>query len=305
MGRVHARAMSQLEEIDFVGYFDPAQKLDPYFDTESYASAQELLRAELDFVVIATPTVFHYELAMSAIAQGVNLLVEKPLTRTLAEAVNLLEESQVHSVIGAVGHIERFNPAIAKMKQLLDHNFLGRVFQISTVRSGPFPNRVSDVGVARDLASHDIDLAMWLGRATYASISARKASAPGRPHEDFFTSVGELENGILVNQIVNWMSPLKERETRVIGEKGMLVADSLRSELYFHELGSVISDWEMSSQIRGPVEGNSTRFAIHRTEPIFAEHLAFQRLLHRDSDSEIATFEDGRQVLRVIEEATL
>ena len=95
-------------------------------------------------------------------------------------------------LIGAVGHIERFNPALQHMRQRLDSGQLGEVFQVVTRRQGPFPARIADVGVVMDLATHDIDLTTWVTRRAYATVAAHTAKHSGREHEDLVAVVGGL-----------------------------------------------------------------------------------------------------------------
>ena len=104
---------------------------------------------------------------------------------------------------------------------------LGEVYQIATRRQGPFPSRIADVGVAKDLASHDIDLTAWVAQSDYATVCAQTTFKSGREHEDMIAITGRLANGVIVNHLVNWLSPMKERVTIVTGEKGAFVADTL------------------------------------------------------------------------------
>lgn len=302
MGGHHARLLSLSDEMELLGILDPFIKADEYKGVPILRQMDQVLELQPEFAIISSPTEFHHQIGLEMIEAGLNVLIEKPLASTHNESLELLGASRSRGIVGAVGHIERFNPAIIRMKELISSGFLGDLYQISTMRTGPFPSRISDVGVAKDLASHDVDLAMWLSHSSYKDISAETFTTRGRSHEDFFVASGTLENGAVVNHSVNWMSPIKERETRATGANGMLIADTLRSELYFHEAGDVSSSWEQSAFQRGPIEGNSTRFALARTEPILAEHQAFLRLLGGEPSS-VATLEDGCRVLEVLERA--
>src|SRR4029079_4983695 len=101
-----------------------------------------------------------------------------------------------------------------------------------------FPDRVRDVGVIKDLATHDLDLVRWLGGAPVERVSAEAQHRMGRGHEDLVLATGRLENAISFNCVVDWLSPTKVRRTRVLGEGGMLVADTLTSALSFYKNGS-------------------------------------------------------------------
>ena len=145
----------------------------------------------------------------------------------------------------------------------------------------------------KDLATHDIDLTAWVAQSPYKTISARTTHKSGRPHEDMVVAVGTLENGVIVNHIVNWLSPFKERNTTVIGDKGALVADTLTADLTFFENGHMSSSWDSISAFRGVSEGDVTRFALNKVEPLLAEHLAFRDAVLNKNDQGIVTLADG------------
>ena len=205
---------------------------------------------------------------------NVHCLIEKPVANSVAEAIEIEEMFQAKCLIGAVGHIERFNPALLELRSRLRANFLGSLFQISTRRQGPFPARIGDVGVVKDLATHDIDLTMWVSDQKYLELEGSTAKRANRPHEDLFVAIGELTNNIITSHIVNWLTPFKERMTIVHGEVGVLVADTLNSDITFYANGSVNNTWDQIAAFRGVSEGDVTRFAINRREPLVAEHEA-------------------------------
>src|SRR5207245_1643369 len=121
--------------------------------------------------------------------------------------------------VAAVGHVERFNPAIRAMHQRLAAGELDAIYQVTTSRQGPFPDRVRDVGVIKDLATHDFDLTAWVTGSYYASVAARTAHKAGRPHEDLVAVSGSLRDGTVVNHLVNWLTPTKDRRVVVTGER--------------------------------------------------------------------------------------
>src|SRR5690606_33126671 len=130
------------------------------------------------------------------------------------------------------------------------------------------PGRIADVGVIKDLASHDIDLTAWVSQQNYVSVNARTTHRSGRPHEDMLVAIGTLSNGVIASHVVNWLTPFKERTIMVTGEKGALVADTLTADLTFFENGGVASNWSGVSAFRGVSEGDVTRFALDKKEPL-------------------------------------
>lgn len=304
IGRNHARVLQSLEGVELVGAADSRGDIfNAVADAPVFGSVDELVEAEIDYCVVAVPTVAHAEVALKLAAAGIHAMVEKPLAATSAEAEAMCIAFEEADLIGAVGHIERFNASLQNMRERLDDGIVGEIFQISTRRQSPFPPRINDVGVVADLASHDIDLSAWIVGSTYASISARTAHKSGREHEDLVAAVGVLTNGVITQHTVNWLSPMKERRTVVLGEGGMLIADTLSADLTFYKNGTVMSEWDALAVFRGVSEGDVTRFAIAKPEPLLVEHQAMRDAVLGVGD-DIVTMRQGLQTVRVIE-ATL
>ena len=175
----------------------------------------------------------------------------------------LTEAFESQGLVGCVGHIERCNPALRALRARLEAGELGDVYQVATRRQGPFPNRIADVGVVKDLATHDIDLTSWVIQAPYQSVSAFTQHRSGREHEDLISISARMANGSVANHLVNWLSPLKERVTIVTGARGAFVADTLQSDLTFHENGVVATEWDQVSAFRGVSEGTA-RVSLYR-----------------------------------------
>ncbi|APT85667.1 Gfo/Idh/MocA family protein [Corynebacterium aquilae] len=302
MGRHHARNLHALDGVDLVAVAD-AQG-DPHGvagDAPLFSSVEELIEQKLDYCVVAVPTHLHHEIGTKLAAAGVHALIEKPLAETTKSAEDLARVFSDAGLIAAVGHIERYNASLQQLRRRIDDGELGDVYQISTFRQGPFPARIADVGVVKDLASHDIDLTSWVMRSGYKDVSARTAHKSGRPHEDMVIATATLENGVIANHTVNWLSPVKQRQTVVIGERGMFIADTLTADLTFYANASVPSDWGEMSHFRGVAEGDVTRFAIPKPEPLRLEHEQFRDAVLGKADADIVTAEQGASVLRVCE----
>ncbi|GGL85725.1 hypothetical protein GCM10010038_14590 [Glutamicibacter protophormiae] len=205
-------------------------------------------------------------------------------------------------LVGAVGHIERFNPALQELRRRIERGELGALYQIQTRRQGPFPSRISDVGVAKDLASHDVDLTAWVVQSEYEYVFAQTAFKSGRAHEDMIAITGRTQSGVIVNNLVNWLSPMKERLTVVTGEKGAFVADTATGDLTFYANGTIPLEWDTVSSFRGVSEGDVTRYSYPKREPLRVEHENFRdAVLGRPSD--IVTMEQGQRTLLVVESA--
>lgn len=302
MGRHHARVLSSLDGVELVAVADPGG--DPYGvagDRTVFSGVDDVIRVGVDYCVVAVPTVYHEEIGMALATAGVHALIEKPLAPDVPSAQRLAEAFESAGLVGAVGHIERYNPALQSARARIEAGELGRVYQVTTRRQGPFPSRIADVGVVKDLATHDIDLTAWVTQQRYARISANTAFRSGREHEDLVAATGLLEDGTVTNHLVNWLSPLKERVTTITGELGTFVADTLTADLTFYANGSVRVVRDEIAQFRGVTEGDITRYAISKPEPLRVEHEQFRDAV-TGLPSDIVTLRQGLETVRVAQE---
>lgn len=302
MGSNHARVLANLEGVELVGVFDPAQNV-PHrvFDRPVFGDLDKFLDLGLDYAVVAAPTTFHLEMGTRLAEAGVHALIEKPVASTAEDSRTLRDLFAAKGLIGGVGHIERYNPALQAARQRIEDGLLGEIYQIATRRQGPFPGRIADVGVIKDLASHDIDLTAWVAQQEYVSVNARIAHRSGRPHEDMVLAVGTLSGGTITSHTVNWLTPFKERVTIITGEKGVLVADTLTADLTYYENGRIQVAWD-PGEFRGVSEGDSTRFALERREPLVTEHEAFRDAVLGVGERAIVTLDEGARIVEIAEQ---
>ncbi len=302
MGRHHARVLGSLDGVELVGVCDPMGDPHGVAGTRPLvATVQELISLGIDYAMVAAPTAFHEDLALALAEAGVHALIEKPLAVDNESAQRITDAFAAKGLVGAVGHIERYNPALQQLRAKLDKGELGNVYQIATRRQGPFPARIADVGVIKDLATHDIDLTAWVARSPFINVSAKTALKSGRPHEDMVAAVGELENGIITNHLVNWLTPFKERLTIVTGERGTFVADTLTADLTFYANASVDTEWDAVASFRGVSEGDVIRYAFAKPEPLRMEHESFRNAVLGlpGANEAIVTMEQGLATVRV------
>lgn len=302
MGRHHARVIREVDGIDLVAVADATG--DPHGVAGALpvlGSVAELIDAGIDAAVCAVPTGMHEEVGLALADAGVHTLIEKPIAHSVEAGTRLVEAFTARGVIGAVGHVERYNPALQSLRQRMAAGDLGEIYQIATRRQGPFPARIADVGVVKDLATHDIDLTAWIAQSEYASVAAQVTTRSGRPHEDMIAATGRLANGIITNHLVNWLSPMKERVTVVTGEKGAFVADTLTADLTFYANGVIDTQWDSVATFRGVSEGDITRFALQKREPLRTEHERFRDAVIGDPD-DVVTLQEGLNTLRIAEQ---
>jgi UDP-N-acetylglucosamine 3-dehydrogenase len=302
MGRHHARVLKALDGVDLIAGVDPGG--DPHSALGGVPllnDVQSLIALKPDYAVVVCPTALHESVALQLAEAGIPALIEKPLAHDTPAAQRVVEAFESRGLVAAVGHIERYNPALQSMRNRLEAGDLGDVFQVATRRQGPFPNRIADVGVVKDLATHDLDLTGFVTGAQYTSVAARTAHRSGRPHEDLVTVLGELSTGVIANHLVNWLSPLKERVSIVTGERGCFVADTLTADLTYFANGSTRTEWDAVSAFRGVSEGDMTRFAIPKREPLVLEHETFRDAVEGKTDAGIVTLRQGLRAVMVAE----
>ncbi len=301
MGSNHARVLAGLEGVEFVGVFDPSPSVPAQVhDKPVVRDLEEFLALGIDYAVVAAPTVFHLEMGKRLAESGIHALMEKPVASTAEDSRILRDLFAAKGLIGGVGHIERYNPALQAARDRIADGMLGEIYQIATKRQGPFPGRIADVGVIKDLATHDLDLTAWVTQQDFVSVNARTAHRSGRPHEDMVVAVGTLSGGTITSHVVNWLTPFKERMTIITGENGVLVADTLTADLTYYENGRIQVSWD-PGEFRGVSEGNMTRFALDRKEPLLAEHEAFRDSVLAGEPLGIVTFAEGTRVVEIAE----
>ncbi|SDN24191.1 Predicted dehydrogenase [Actinomyces ruminicola] len=301
MGRHHARVIRATEGVELVAVADPGgDRFGVSGELPVLPDVHALIDAGLDAAMVAVPTVYHEEVALALAEAGVPTMVEKPIAHSVEAGERVRDAFASRGLVGAVGYVERCNPALRALRERLDDGELGQVYQVLTRRQGPFPARISDVGVVKDLATHDVDLTAWVAGSPYVSISAQVAHRSGRENEDMVVASGRLASGVIVSHVVNWLTPFKERVTIVTGEKGAFVADTLTGDLTFYANGTVASDWDQVAIFRGVTEGDVIRYAIPKREPLALEQERFRDAV-RGLGSEHVTMAEGVATLRVVE----
>jgi UDP-N-acetylglucosamine 3-dehydrogenase len=306
MGRNHARVFSDMEGVDLVAVSDTdletLKMIATRYHAKPYSDYKKLLADEsLDAVTVAVPTRLHRQIAEEVINQGVSLLLEKPLASTVEEGQEILELAKSKGVTLGVGHVERFNPVVAMLKSNLDAGNLGNIFQITIRRFGPFPQRIMDVGIYLDLATHDIDIMYYLTGSDVQRVSAESAQLLPTKHEDLGVGLLRFSNGVIGVLIENWLSPTKVRDIVVNGERGMFVADFLSQDLFYYENDYTSSGWESLQVFRGVSEGNMTRYKLDRDEPL---KLELESFVHAVMNHEpfLVSGEDGLKAMKIAQQ---
>ena len=302
MGGNHARVYHNMENVELVAVVDSfedlAIKIGKRFNVPYYTSLDKMLeQCQPDLVSVAVPTSLHFEVCSTLLKRGVNVLVEKPITSHLDDAEQLIALAKSTGLILAVGHIERFNPAVAELVRQLRTHKIGRVYQINAQRLSPYPPRIQDVGVVIDLASHDIDLFRYLMDDPIVRVYGETLHSINSTHEDMFSGLLRFQNGAIGVLNVNWMTPAKIRSLTITGARGMFICNLLSQELNFYENSSNSNEWDSLSILHGVSEGNMTGFSIRRYEPLAAELADFIEAVS-EKRPPLVRGEDGLETLR-------
>jgi UDP-N-acetylglucosamine 3-dehydrogenase len=304
MGMNHLRVLRDCSDVQIVGIADihePSLKQAmSRFHIVGYADYREMVeKARPDLVAVVVPTHQHFEVASYVLDRGINVLVEKPITSTVEHALALIELARARGVKLAVGHIERFNPAVSAVRRHLVAGELGKIFHLHARRLGPFPPRIRDVGVTLDLATHDIDVMRYLADAEVEHVYSETRRYIHTTHEDLLLGVLRFTNQVIGVLDVNWLTPTKIRELSITGEKGMYLINYLTQDVFFYENDYTTMDWDALRALTGVSEGTMTRLKIQKAEPLRLEYEAIIDAIRRDVAPTVSG-EDGLAALRVV-----
>lgn len=306
MGMNHLRVLRDFNEdrVQLVGVSDTSeavlQRAAHRFHVAGYADYQQMVeQTHPDLVAVVVPTHMHFAVASYLLNQGINVLLEKPMTSTLEEAETLIQVTRTRGVKLAIGHIERFNPAVIEVKRQLIAGKLGQLFHLHARRLGPFPPRIRDVGVTLDLATHDIDVMRYLADAEVGHVYAETQRHIHNTSEDLLLGVLRFTNNALGVLDVNWLTPTKVRELSITGEKGMYLINYLTQDVYFYENDYTATTWDALRSLTGVSEGTMTRFKVQKSEPLKLEYEDILAAIEQDTAPSVSG-EDGIAVLSIV-----
>ncbi len=296
MGRLHARVLSELPNIKLVAVCDinraEGEKLAKTFNTKFYQSYKELLKQEkLSGVIVAVPTSFHKEVALSCIKSGVNILVEKPLASLASDARFLVKEAKRKGIILTVGHIERFNPAVIKLKELIKKGEFGDIVSITVKRVGLYPPRIKDVNVITDLAVHDLDIVCDILGKIPERLFANGGYGMNHTQTDYADILLDFGKTSCYLQ-VNWMTPIKIRSLSLTGTKGYAELNYISQELSIYKSKFNTSFPEQFSKFRMLGKPKKKYIKVKLQEPLKVEIMNFIKAISNKNAPEV-TGEQG------------
>src|SRR4030081_1767824 len=231
MGTNHARVVGGLPNTTMVGIVDPLPehriRATELAGCRAFASLDELIAERVDAITIAAPTHLHHEIALACITRNIHILVEKPVASTVEEGEDIVSAARSAGVTLMVGHVERFNPAVVAIKQAISGE---DILSIGITRVGPFPPRMSNVGVVIDLAVHDIDLIRWFTDSDIVEGQPQLSSAVAE-REDIALLQFRTASGVLAHINTNWLTPFKARNVTVATRGKYVMGDLLTRQV--------------------------------------------------------------------------
>jgi len=232
-GKNHTRILSQLGVLVAVCDIDKkrSEEYGEKYSVSSYNSVESLLGSEeFDAAFVCTPTSTHTAIATQLIEAKKNVFLEKPMTYLSEEGENLLDLAEKNKVILTCGYIERFNPAVDIVKNLVKSKKYGELVMLEFHRENRMPLHIKDVGIIYDTSVHDIDTAMWLFDDTPDVIFARSGKI-NHEHEDFATIMLGFKDNKVAMISSNWITPTKVRKFNAVCTEGIISSDFISQEV--------------------------------------------------------------------------
>jgi predicted dehydrogenase len=289
LGEYHVQKYKAMDQVELVGVMDinpqRASEIARRYNTTAFPSHQELLR-HVNGVSVAVPTECHFDIARDVMAHGVHLLIEKPITLSLAHADQLIAMGEERGLVFQVGHVERFNPAVIKMEALLT-----RPIFIESHRLSLFTTRGTDVDVVLDLMIHDLDIILHI-----VPSEIKEVHAVGMPVITGKTDIANVRiifaNGTVANLTANRVSNSQLRKIRIFQPEAYLSVDCLKREISVTRLNGNLKNSKNHPQI------TSNKMKYPDSDPLATQISAFVEAVKAES-TPVVTGQDGRRALNL------
>lgn len=290
MGKKHVKTYSEIQDINLVAVVDideeAGKKVAKDYNCRFYSTHTEMIEKEkLDIVSVATPTSTHKEIAVDCMNKKINVLLEKPISDSLEDAREIMECVIKNNVKLMVGYVERFNPAVIKLNEIIKDGHLGKVKYAVFKRVGPLPPQARESNVILDLATHDIDLSNFLFEKFPKIAACHKAMIKSKHMYDSLSLILCYKPDAYSLIETNWITPIKIRELKITGNSGYAELDFINQTLV------CINN-----------DGKKREITISKEQPLRLEILAFINCVKFNLEPEV-TLRQSVDTLRTALEA--
>jgi UDP-N-acetylglucosamine 3-dehydrogenase len=302
MGQNHARILSELGMLASVTDIIPAaaKAVGERYSVEHFLGYQEMLKSDIDAVVIVTPTNTHAKIAMDSLRAGKHVLLEKPMSGSSETLSQISSMAESEKLVLAGGFVERHNPVVAFAKQSLGSGEYGELITAATRRVSSMPSRIRDVGVVMDLGVHDIDVVQYVVGSKARSVYMLGGRGKEMRYEDHANILIDFEGGTTGFVEVNWLTPMKVRKLALTCSKNFVEVDYMDQSALV--CSSTFKAVEGGNLYNVPVEFDMRRIAIKKEEPLRRELKDFLDAVSLGKEP-LVTGESALRTLRIAEAA--
>ena len=297
MGQFHLNVVSQINQINLSGIYDTDEnhlnEISQKHNIRKFNSLDEAID-NADAVIIASPTMYHFEIAKKAVEKGKHVLVEKPMTETYAQALELEEIVKQKNVILQVGHVERFNGAVQEL-----HHIIEKPYLIEARRLAPFTPRITDVGVVFDIMIHDLDIVTSLVKKPIIRFSASGKRIRTK-NEDIASALLEFEDSTIATISASRVTQEKIRTLAISTEEAYFILDYATQDITIHRQAASQSNIKTSVGINYKQESIIERVFIHRDNPLKLEDEHFANCI-LGKDKRFVSIEDDVNTIKLTE----
>jgi UDP-N-acetylglucosamine 3-dehydrogenase len=286
MGRHHARVYHELKNTRLAAASDispeAVKDISDKFGCTAYTDYKKMFKNEkLDIVSVVVPTELHKKISIDAASAGINVLVEKPISHDLEDAKKIIGAAKENGVKLAVGHIERFNPAVIELKRMVADGEFGKISSVLAKRVGYFPTNPIDINVIIEMGIHDIDIFNYILEKLPAVIYACGGKSNRENFGEDYANILLDYNGVSALLEVNWITPLKIRRLEITGSDKFAVVDYITQDLVVHE-GRYEDGGKYSSESK--LKARSQKIEIQKREPLKLELGHFAECILKDKE---------------------
>jgi len=245
-GRNHVRVLSELPNVELVAVCDIDQQktttIAEKYGLKAYTDSSNLYKNEdIDAVTLCVWSTRLSKEALIALKANKHVLVEKPMAKSSSEAKKIIELADYKNLLLTVGFIERFNPAVRRLKEAIAEGKIGTPVSATIRRVTKWPERIGDVGVVKDTAIHDIDMARFIFNEDPLSVYARAGNLRHTKFEDYAQIMLTFSNGKSAFLEANWLTPYKIRKLTITGSEAIITLDYITQEMTIETLGQTLT----------------------------------------------------------------